>query len=129
MIRKSTSRTFHRRLYGTILQMITLLKRGDDQQEGTVTKYLLYECRQSMITKTGEPIAGDMLSNHRCSFHIPRLILDNAGIWYINPADQIIDYEGATWQPESTTQLTNKLITDHVCVDALMVSAGPYGNP
>lgn len=43
-LRKNNTRTFHRTLYAGELQTITLLKRGDDQQEGTVRKVILFDC-------------------------------------------------------------------------------------
>ena len=120
-LNRRTTRTFHRQLYATELESVTLLKRKDDQKQGTVVSYKLFECRWSRTIKTGEPLAGEMLSSHAAQLHIPRIMLDKVGVHYINPTDQFIDRKGRTWQPESTTTITNKLFENHVCVDLLLV--------
>ena len=127
----SGTRGFMFHLYGGIgmLQTVTLYKRGDDQLEGTVTTYSLYPVRWSRITKSGQPIQGDMSSSHGRKLHIPREVLDPLGIWYINVCDQFKDEDGALWQPESPQSLTNALIGNHLCIDCLLVEPGTYGNP
>jgi hypothetical protein len=120
-LRRGNTRTFHRTLFGGILETITLMKRGDDQQQGTVVSYVLFQCRRGLITKTGETLAGDMVSSHRTIWHIPRIELDRIGISYLNPLDQIVDSQGRTWQPESTTEIVDKLFENHLDVQCLRV--------
>ena len=122
-LNKHNQRVFHRTLFAGILESVTLLKRGDDQQQGTVRSILLFQCRWGLITRTGETIQGGMLSDHRRTLHIPRVELDrcNVGVQYINPADRFIDEQGRHWQPESTTEIREKLFEVHVCVDCLRV--------
>ncbi len=116
------TRFFHRTLYASELQSISILKRGDDQREGEVTKYTLYQCRRSIITKTGEPIAGEMTSYHRVTWHIPTCELKRVGINYLNSADRIIDEdEGSIYQPESTTSITLKTFSNHQNIDCLRI--------
>ena len=132
-ISRYNQRTFHLHLYGSpgMLQTITLLKRGDDQQEGTVTSIVLFQCRRSAIHKTGEAIAGDMLSNHRTVFHIPRIELDRVGIQYITPLDRIVERwknsppSTRTWQPEATTMIDVKLMETHLCLACLLLKSDP----
>lgn len=122
----TNTRSFHRTLYAGMLMTVTLLKRNNDQQQGTVRSVSLFEVRQGMVFKDGEPIQGDMTSNHRCVFHIPKIALDAAGVAYINAADRI-DNRGASfgvpgvWEVESTTEEVVKLFGNHICCHCLRV--------
>ncbi len=126
------TRTFHRRLYSGLgmLKSITLLKRGDDQAEGTVTAYKLFECRHSIISKSDQPIQNDMSASYRVVWHIPRIELDRIGVSYINALDRISEISDTgkvlrMWQPESTNQITEKLFENHVCIDCVLLSGVP----
>lgn len=123
---------FHRRLYnGTgMLKTVTLLKRNDDQLEGTVTSYTLFEVRRGLIYKSDEPILHDMSASYRTTFHIPRISLNCAGVAYINALDRIVersdpDSVDRVWIVESTTTLTGKLFENHLCVEVLLFSGNP----
>ena len=120
---KNSTRTFHRGLYcgKGMLEKITILKRNDDQQQGTVRSIVLFQCRRSQIFKTGEPLQGDMSAGHQTVWHIPRIELDRVGIDHLNALDRIIDPQGRTWQPEATTMITQKLFDNHVCISCLRV--------
>lgn len=128
-LRKELTTNFDRCLYGSILQKVILLKRGDDQQQGTVTTYTLFNIRWSELHKSGETIQGDMDANHTTTIHIPRIEMNRIGVWYFSPLDRFIDVAGAIWQPESPQQFANRLFTNHVHIDVRMVVPGPYGNP
>lgn len=111
-----------------MIKSVTLLKSGIDQQQGTVTSYLLFDVRRSRMIKNGEPIQNDMTANHSTTFHIPRYELDRIGINDINAADRIVETsdfsplnETRYWQPESTTSITVKLLENEVHVDCLRV--------
>ena len=124
ILRHSTTRTFTRITFAGILETVTLLKRGDDQQEGTVTSYKLFQCRRSLITKKGEPIAGDVLSDHRCIWHIPRREMDRIGIQYLTPDDQIIDSRNRVWQPEGQPHaevISDKLFENEMDIQCVRV--------
>ncbi len=127
-LNKQNTRTFHRTLYGTILESVTLLKRGPDQQQGTVTAYGLHQCRWSRIYKTGQPLQGDMSSNHRRTLHIPVIELDRIGITYISAVDRFVDQDGRFWQPESYNTITVKLIENHMCVDCVRIDPPTSGS-
>lgn len=116
-LNKRNTKVFHRTLYAGILESVILLKRNDDQQEGTVTAIQLFQVRWGQIAKTGEPIAGDMSSEHTRTLHIPRCELDRVGVWYINAADRFQDEQGRIWEPESTTTIDVKLFENHLCVN------------
>lgn len=123
---KNNQRVFHRCLYAGQLKTVTVLKRGWDQKEGTVTSYTFFEARRSQITKTGEPIQQEMLSDHRTTWHLPRTEFDRNGITELNPADRIIETstspnETRHWQPESGNTITAKLFEDHVCVECVRI--------
>ena len=120
-LRHGNTRTFHRTLFGGFLETITLLKRKDDQQQGTVTSYTLFQCRRGLIIKTGEPLAGDMSSDHRTVWHLPRIELDRIGVPYISAADRIVDSQGRVWQPESTTQIEDKLFENQLAIQCLRI--------
>lgn len=115
------TRTFTRRLYGTILERVELLKRDDNQRQGTVRSLILFSCRRGQITKTGETIQADMNANHSTTWHIPLRELNRVGVAYLNPLDRIIDKNGFWWQPEGTTNITQKLMLNEVDVDCLRV--------
>ena len=125
-ISPATTRIFHRTLYANMLQTVTILKRDNDQQQGTVRAVTVANCRQSMVFKDREPIQGDMTANHRCVWHLSKIDLDAAGINFINAADRIVNLNppfgvGGYWQPESTTEVIVKLFGNHVCVSCLRV--------
>lgn len=119
-MRRVLCRQFHRRLFGGQMQKIQLLKRGDDQAEGTVVSLILFQCRHSLIVKTGEPLAGDMASGSRTVWHIPRTELDRVGVAYLNAGDRIREIDGPNsgrvWMPESTDEITVKLFATHLDV-------------
>ncbi len=123
IITEDSQNYFYRRLYGGkgMLQTVTLYKRNDDQQEGVVRTVQLFNCRWSMIFKTGEPLEGEMLSNHSRRLHIPTIELDRVGVHYINPIDYFKDRDGRFWQPESPQMITDKLLERHWCCDCLMI--------
>ena len=120
-LRKNNTRTFHRTLYAGELETITLLKRNDDMHAGTITSYIIYQCRRGQATRSGEPIQGEMLSDYRLTWHIPAFELERVGIDHLNPLDVIIDYKNRYYQPESTTTIHLKLWENHMCVDCLRI--------
>lgn len=129
MLTKDTTKTFHNNLYAGkgYLHKITLLKRGDDQQQGTVRSIILFQCRRKKIHKTGEPIHGDESSSLQTVWQIPRTQLKKAGVAYINAADRIIDYDSPQktpryWQPESDTHITVQLFENYLNVECKSVN-------
>jgi len=124
-LRRSTTRTFHRTLYAGMLESVRLLKRGDNQQQGTVTPYVLYQCRRSAISKTGQTLDGAQNVGNRTVWHIPRTELERVGINYLNPLDRIEQLDeperGYIWQPEAPETIDVKLFANHVCVACKLV--------
>ena len=125
VLRRSSQTTFDRRLYAAIDEKVRLHHRSDDQKEGTVVALLLFHASRSQTVKTGEPIQGEMSSDHRTTWHIPKRELLRVGVHYINATDkieQIVGEEaGRFWQPESTTSITVKLFGDFVIMDCLRI--------
>ena len=115
------TRTFHRCLYAGILETVTLLKRGDDQKQGTVRAVKLFQCRRRQIQKTGQTIQGDMVSDHTTEWMIPKIELDRVGVAYLNNLDRIVDKKNRHWQPESPTTITVRLFENYVSVACLRV--------
>ncbi len=109
-----------------VLQSVTLLKRGDDQAEGTVTAYTLHQCRPSKQYKDGQPIQGNWAVGSRVVWHIPVVELERHGINYLNVLDRIVDEQNQYWQPESPQEIIYKLIRSHWCLDCIKVN--PPGN-
>ena len=103
------------------MQQITFYKRRDDQAEGQFFgTYTLYDCRRSMIHKAGEPIAGEMMSYHRTTWHIPKIEVTRVGLEYINPVDTIYDpIEQKWWRPESPQTITEKQWGTWIVVDCV----------
>ena len=124
IIGENTQNWFYRRLYGGkgMLQTVTLLKRKDDQAQGTVTSHVLYRVRWSMRFHSGESLLGEMAAGDSVRLHIPNVRLKAIGVHYINALDRFVDRSGRTWQPESNQVITVKLIETHTCVDCLLVS-------
>ena len=120
-INAHTQRTFTRTLFAGIYETITLLKRGDDQQEGTVVSYVVYQCRRSLYTKSGEAIQGAMPVVERAVWHIPRREMDRIGVAYLNVLDRIVDGKGRYWQPESGTEIIVKLCEVEVDLQCLRI--------
>ena len=120
-LNKVNQSTFHRKLYAGQLETVTLLKRGDDQSEGTVTAYVIFECRRSRIHKTGEPIQHDMVVGHTTVWHIPRIELDRIGVAYLSVLDRFVDQYNRFWQPESPQQLDIALFEDQLHVQCVRV--------
>ena len=118
-LNRTNVRTFHRHLFAGQLEKVVVKKRDDNQQQGTVTSHILYSCRWSLITRTGETLAGDMLSDHQRTLHVPRMEMKRIGVDHFNPADRFIDIQGRVWQPESTTTMTGKLWEQHIDVDCV----------
>jgi hypothetical protein len=108
-------------LYAGQTESVTLLKRNDDQQEGTVRAITLFDCRRSMITKTGQAINQDTTSEMRTIWHIPSLELERNGVNWINPLDQIRDNQNRYWEPESTTEIIVRLFSTQVDVQCLRI--------
>lgn len=104
-----------------MLQKIRLLKRGPDQQQGTVTAYILYGCRRSVITRKGQTLDGKLSSQSRTTWHIPQQELDRVGIDYLTALDRIqdIEYGTGTWQPEATDQVSEKLLRTHIDIHCI----------
>ncbi len=111
-------RSFHKRLYAGVgcLQTVTLLKRGDDQQQGTVTAYKIFNARWTRIWKGGQSLAGSMSSNNTRQVHIPQSEFSRIGVSNINVLDRFVDTDGRTWQPESPEVIVSQLIEEHWCI-------------
>ena len=124
---KQSTRNTLRRLYAGKLKTVTLLKRGADQSQGTVTTYTLFACYRSGIHKTGEPIQDDMTSSHRCVWRIPRTEMDRIGIKDINAADRIYESSPRSpqqvywWQPEATTMIDLAIFENYVEVGCVRI--------
>ena len=124
-LRRNNTRGFHRLLYAGQLETVRLLKRGDNQQQGTVTAFILYECRRSKMQKSGQTLDGAMNVGSRTIWHIPRTELERVGVNYINPLDRIEQLDepekGYVWEPESPETIDVKLFANHVCIDCKML--------
>lgn len=124
-LRRNNTRRFSRKTYAGITEKVRILKRNDNQQQGTVTTYILFRCRRSQIAKTGETIQGDMVSDHTTVWHIPRTELERVGINYLNPLDRIEQLQGREagwwWQPEATTVIDVKLFGNEIDLACLRV--------
>lgn len=79
-------------------------------------KVFVGNCRWARIFKQGEPIAGQMASEHFRELHVPRIEMERVGVAYFNALDRFIDKQGRYWQPESDSLITVKLGLMHVCV-------------
>ena len=117
-------RSFHTRLYGGVgvLETVTFRRRGDNQNAGQTTDFLLFNVRWSRIYQTGQEIDGTLSSDNTRTLHVPQSELDRVGAGPIRAADQFIDKEGRTWQPESPQVILTKLNQQHVDVPCRRVN-------
>lgn len=126
-LRRENTRLFHRTLYGPgILETVRLLKRKDDQLQGTVTAYTLYNCRRSKTHKTKETIQSEMAAEHWTIWHVPLVELERHGLTYLNALDRIVQLlegpeKGRVWQPESSTLISQHILGNEVHFKALRV--------
>lgn len=121
-LRAENCRTFTRSLFAGMLETVTLLKRDNDQRQGTVRSITLFDCRRGKISKTGQTIEDNMSSDNRTVWHIPRRELDRVGVAYLNALDRIVDKYGDYWQAESTTNIEVKLFKVEIDLECLAVN-------
>ena len=132
VLRKANTRTQFRRMWAGKAKKVTLLKRDDDQKQGTVRAVTLFDCLPAQMgyTKTGEVIQGDMSSYMRLTWKIPAAELERNGVAYINALDRIVETldDGGVvlpnpryWQPEGTTSITVTMLENLVSIDCLRV--------
>lgn len=126
---RRNSQVFHRTLYAGQLEKITLLKRGDDQNEGQVVAYILFQCRRGNLAKQGEALQGEMAVSHSTQWVIPNTELRRVGVNYIDVLDRIVDQFNMWWQPESAnsivlSQFDNFTIIETVRVDPPLSKGG-----
>lgn len=128
VIDRWNQRKFHTTLYAGMgmLQKVKLLKRGPDQKQGTVTAYILYNCRRSVVDRQGQTLRGPLSSKSKTIWHIPREELDRVGVHYLTALDRIVDiqYGTGTWQPEAPDRITVKLLAVHVDVPCIGLNEG-----
>lgn len=124
VIRRSNTTVFDRTLYAGETEKVRLYKRGDDQRQGTVVAYILFNCRHTHVAKDGETIENDTSSGMRTTWFIPLRELRRHGITYLNAADRIEQLTGKEagrqWIPESTTSITESLFGNMIVVDCLV---------
>ncbi len=120
-INASNQRHMMRHLYAGMLQTVTLLKRNNDQQEGTVVAYKLFGVRQARLFKTGQPIRGNMAVGSNVTWHIPMAELERVGVAYFNVLDRIVDKTGAYWQPETNEMIRFQLLKTHWCISCVRI--------
>ena len=118
---------FHRRLYAGELETVTLLKRRDDQKEGSVVALKLFECRRGNISKQGEAIQTDETAEHYVQWLIPYTELKRVGVNYLNVLDRIVDKFNMWWQPESPQTITLAIFDNYYAIDTVRID--PIAQP
>ncbi len=125
---RNNTKNFQKKLFVGWLETIILLKRNDDQQQGTVRAVKVFNARRGIMSKTGQTIQHEMSSNHRCTWHIPKTELLRVGVFYINNLDRIEQLgngdpneKGFIWQPESTETIDVKLGGNEIDINCLRV--------
>lgn len=115
------SKNFHRCLRaGTNLQSIKYYKRGENQQQGTVTVYTLYACwREETVSRAGETLINSVVQVEiRGTWMIPKAELDRVGINFVNVTDKIHDTkEDKWWTPYSNDRITEMLMGNYAALD------------
>lgn len=126
-LNKRNVRSFHKFLYASQLETVTILKRNPDMNASVVTPYVLFNCRWSRLTKKGQQLDNEDTSNYQRTLHIPRAELDRVGVNYINALDRFVDLEGRYWEAESQSAIVVKLFQQHICVPCYIIN--PPSNP
>lgn len=131
VLRKGNTRSQFRRMWAGKAKKVTLLKRDDDQRQGTVRAITLFDCKPDpRFVKTGEAIQGDMSSDVRRTWQIPAAELHKNGVEYLNALDRIVettDDDGNAlpfaryWQPEGTTNITVSNFENIVIIECLRI--------
>lgn len=124
ILNKQHLRTFHRKLYAGFDESVTMHKRGDNQQAGTIVVKRLFNVRWSRIFTTKEPLDGTVSANQSRTLHIPISELEKAGLTYVEAGDKFQDREGRFWGAEATVTLTEKLREEHLDIPCLRLSDG-----
>lgn len=124
-LKRRNQQVFHRKLYCGQLERVILLKRGDDQQEGTVTAFTLYNCRRGNVTKSGEAINLDVPAFEYVQWLIPCTELRRVGVNYLNVLDRVIDQFNQWWNPESTETMTLAIFDNYYVVPSRRVDPYP----
>lgn len=121
---KTDFRTFTPKLYAGVgcLETFTLRRRGDNQNAGQTTDYLIFNVRAGRIYQTGQEIDGTLSSDNTRTIHVPKSELDRVGAGPIRALDQFIDPQGRTWQPESPQVILSKLTEEHYDVPCRRVN-------
>jgi hypothetical protein len=124
-LKRRNQHVFQRRLYAGQLEKVILLKRLDDQNEGSVTAYTLYQCRRGNITKSGEAIYKDTGAFTYLQWLIPCTELRRVGVNYLNVLDRIVDQFGMFWEPESPETITLAIFDNFYVIPARRVDPFP----
>lgn len=125
-MRRRNTQVFHRGLYRGQMETVILLKRGDDQQEGTVIQHTLFQVRRSNLSKSGEAIAFDVPASTAIQWLIPCTELRRVGVNYLNVLDRIVDKYQMWWEPESPQNIELAIFDNYYIVNAIRVD--PYPN-
>lgn len=125
LIRRNNSKTYHRRVFAGQLQRLTLIKRDDDQQEGTQRTLTIFQAWRSEVSKSGEPIQAGMAATQTVTWYVPKTELDRVGVDHVNVLDRLIDkqYGTGVWQPESDQQINTHLWGNYVEVNCVSLKA------
>lgn len=124
-LRRWNTHVYHRRLYAGQLERIILLKRNDDQAEGTVTQHIIYQSRRGNIEKSGEAINLDVPAFEVVSWHIPCTELRRVGVNYLNVLDRIVDQFNMWWQPESGDNIELAIFDNYYNISTRRVDPFP----
>lgn len=124
-LKRRNQHVFSRKLYAGQMERIILLKRGDDQQEGTVTPYTIYTARRGNITKSGEAINLDVPAFEYVQWLIPCIELRRIGVNYLNVLDTIVDQFNMWWNPESPETMTLAVFDNYYLIPARRVDPYP----
>lgn len=120
-LNRANSSSFHRTLYAGQLEKVTLMKRGDDQSEGQVISYTIFECRRGNPSKSGEALQQEMAVSHSVQWLIPNAELRRVGVNYIDVLDRIVDQFNMWWQPESGNTIVLSQFDQYTILDCVRV--------
>ncbi len=120
----SRNNTRHTLVYAGIDKTVTLLKRGYDQQEGTVVALKLFRCFRSSLTKTGEPLQRNWTVGAKTTWVIPRSELRRVGVTEISVDDRIVERsdqgdEERHWQPEAEQTINIKVFENFSSIECV----------
>lgn len=106
---------------GADVQELTLYKRGDDQQQGTVRTVRLFTCYRDSITRSGQTLRRRLTVDGKTTWHLSKAELQRNGVNFISATDKFYDPVGGDWwTPYAEQTITEPVLSGTVDIECKM---------